>query len=81
MFNFFADESMKHGDYYYISGADFNHIKNVLRMKEGEEFLVSCNGISDLCALEEFQGDTAIAKITLENFHNTELPIKIYLFE
>lgn len=81
MFNFFVDESMKQGDCYYISGADFNHIKNVLRMKEGEEFLVSCDGRSDLCTLEEFQGDTAIAKITEENFQNTELPIKIYLFE
>ena len=81
MFNFFVDESMKQGDCYYISGADFNHIKNVLRMKEGEEFLVSCDGRSDLCTLEEFQGDTAVAKITEENFQNTELPIKIYLFE
>ena len=81
MFNFFVDESMKQGDCYYISGADFNHIKNVLRMKEGEEFLVSCDGRSDLCILEEIQGDTAVAKITEENFQNTELPIKIYLFE
>lgn len=81
MFNFFVDESMKQGDCYYISGADFNHIKNVLRMKEGEEFLVSCEGRSDLCVLEELQGDTAVARITEENYQNTELPIKIYLFE
>lgn len=81
MFNFFVDESMKQGDCYYISGTDFNHIKNVLRMKEGEEFLVSCNGRSDLCVLAELQGDTAVAEITEENYQNTELPIKIYLFE
>lgn len=81
MFNFFADSSMKNENCYYISGADFNHIKNVLRMKEGESFLVSCEGKSDLCVLKELTGDTAVAEITEENFQDTELPIKIYLFE
>jgi len=81
MFNFFVESSMKQGDCYYITGSDFNHIKNVLRMKEGDEFLVSCNGKSDLCVLKELSGDTAVAQITEESFQNTELPIKIYLFE
>ena len=81
MFNFFVESSMKQGDCYYITGSDFNHIKNVLRMKEGDEFLVSCNGKSDLCVLKELSGDTAVARITEESFQNTELPIKIYLFE
>ena len=81
MFNFFADNSMKQTDFYCISGADFNHIKNVLRMKVGDEFLVSCDGRSDLCVLKEFSGDTVIAEIIEENFQDTELPVKIYLFE
>ena len=81
MFNFFADNSMKQKDCYCISGSDFNHIKNVLRMKEGEEFLVSCEGKSDLCVLKEFTGDTVVAVIKEENFQDTELPVKIYLFE
>lgn len=81
MFNFFVESSMKQGDCYYITGSDFNHIKNVLRMKEGDEFLVSCNGKSDLCVLKELSGDAAVAQITEESFQNTELPIKIYLFE
>ena len=81
MFNFFVDSSMKQGDCYCITGSDFNHIKNVLRMKEGESFLVSCEGKSDLCVLKEISGDTAIAEITEENFQDTELPVKIYLFE
>lgn len=81
MFNFFVDNSMKQTDCYCISGSDFNHIKNVLRMKEGDEFLVSCDGISDLCVLKKFTGDTVIAEIKEENFQDTELPVKIYLFE
>lgn len=81
MFNFFADNSMRQQDCYCISGADFNHIKNVLRMKEGDEFFVSCEGRSDLCVLSEFSGDTVIAEIKEEGFQDTELPVKLYLFE
>jgi 16S rRNA (uracil1498-N3)-methyltransferase len=50
-------------------------------MKEGDEFLISCDGKSDLCVLKEFSGDTVIAEIKEEDFQDTELPVKIYLFE
>mgnify|MGYP006376530665 CR=1 FL=1 len=81
MFNFFVDISNKQNNRYYISGNDFNHIKNVLRMNEGENFLVSCDGKSDLCTLERYENDTAVAVITQENFNNTELGVKLYLFQ
>lgn len=81
MYNFFVDNNSRQGDSYYISGSDFNHIKNVLRMKIGESFLVSCSGRSDLCELVELSEDAAVAKITEENYQDTELPVKIYLFE
>ena len=81
VFNFFADETARQGDYFYISGSDFNHIKNVLRMKQGDEFLVSCGGISSLCSLEGFEGESAVALITQENYQSTDLPVKIYLFQ
>ncbi len=81
MFNFFADDSARQGDYFYISGSDYNHIRNVLRMKTGEEFLVSCDGISSLCRLDGFEGDSAVAEIIEENYQSTDLPIEIYLFQ
>ena len=81
MHNFFVDEKKRQGDFYYITDADFNHIKNVLRMKIGDEFLVSVNGKSDLCVLEELTGDSAVAKIQEENYQDTSLPIKLYLFQ
>ena len=81
MFNFFAEESARQGDFFYISGSDYNHIRNVLRMKQGDEFLVSCGGVSSLCALEGFEGDFAVAKIIEEDYQNTDLPVKIYLFQ
>ena len=81
MFNFFAEDSARQGDYFYISGSDYNHIKNVLRMKAGEEFLVSCGGISSLCRLDGFEGDSAVAEIIEENYQSTDLPVEIYLFQ
>ena len=81
MFNFFADDSARQGNYFYISGSDYNHIRNVLRMKAGEEFLVSCGGVSSLCRLDGFEGDSAVAEIIEEDYQSTDLPVEIYLFQ
>lgn len=81
MFNFFAQEGSRQGNSFIISGGDFNHIKNVLRMKEGDTFLVSCEGQSHLCSLTAFYGDSILAEIIEENYNKTELPVKMYLFQ
>ncbi len=81
MFNFFVDKENFLNDRFVISGSDYNHIKNVLRMDTGDEFLVSCNGSSNLCRLVMFENDTVIAEIIEENYNSTELPVKIYLFQ
>ena len=44
MYQFFVDASQIQGKRIVITGSDFNHIKNVLRMKAGEELAVS-NGV------------------------------------
>lgn len=81
MFNFFVDEQNKQGDCYFISGSDYNHIKNVLRMDIGDKCLISCLGKSDLCCIEAFGKDTVTLKIIEESYTDTELPVKIYLFQ
>lgn len=81
MYNFFVNENQKLNDKYVISGTDFNHIKNVLRMNVGDTFLVSDNGVSNLCEIEDFSDDCVIAKIVEENYNDTSLPISIYLFQ
>lgn len=81
MFNFFACENSRQNNCYYITGQDFNHIRNVLRMREGDTFLVSENACSNLCKIISFDGETAIAEIIEENYQNTELPVEIYLFQ
>ena len=81
MYNFFVKADNKKNDRYFISGNDFNHIKNVLRMGIGEQFLVSCDNVSDLCEIQCIESDTVIAKIISENYQDTNLPIKIHLFQ
>jgi 16S rRNA (uracil1498-N3)-methyltransferase len=81
MYNFFVDIENKQDDLFLIKGSDYNHLINVLRFKKGDEFLVTCNGVSNLCLLEDYSSDTAFAKIITSNYQNTELPIKIHLFQ
>lgn len=80
MYNFFVDECERQGNAFIITESDFNHISNVLRMKTGNEILVSCNGQASLCKIEIFS-DYVKAEIIEENYHDTNLPIKIHLFQ
>ncbi len=81
MFNFFADNSSRKGDFFEITGGDCNHIKNVLRMKKGDNILVSCEGKSHLCQLRYMDNNLIIADIIEENYNDTSLPISIHLFQ
>lgn len=81
MFNFFVEDSARIGDHFRISGADYNHICNVLRMQQGDIFLVSCEGTSCLCCFDHAEDDAVLARIVEENYQNTELPVSFYLFQ
>lgn len=81
MFNFFVNESQKQGNTFVITESDYNHIKNVLRMKKGDNLVVSYNGKSDLCEIKSFKEQSVIVKIIEENFKNTELKTNIFLFQ
>ena len=81
MYNFFVDESARAGDSFRIGGKDHNHICNVLRMQVGDTFLVSCGGTSSLCRLKYIGEDTVEAEILEEDYRNTELPVRFYLFQ
>lgn len=81
MYNFFIEPENKRDKTVFIAGADYNHIKNVLRFKVGERFLASVNGKSNLCELKEFLGDQVVAEIIEEDYQDTSLPIEIHLFQ
>lgn len=66
-----------------ILGRDVNHIKNVLRMKIGEELNVS-NGVDGReyrCGIAVFEDDRVFCELRFVKEDNVELPSRIYLFQ
>lgn len=65
-----------------VRGLDVNHIKNVLRMKPGEQAEIS-DGIGRryLCELDRFESERAIFRIVTSLEGDTELTSKLYLFQ
>ena len=68
--------------YAVITGQDVNHIRNVLRMKAGEQVGIR-DGISRsyICELETIGEDEIRAKILTEDTDLSELPAELYLFQ
>lgn len=66
-----------------ISGADVNHIKNVLRMRPGEEISVSNgqDGREYRCGILSFEEDGIICELRFIKEDKVELPSRIYLFQ
>ncbi len=81
MFNFFIEDGTKNSERYYIQGNDYNHIKNVLRMKVGDQLLISVENKSNLCEIESFTDVSVIAKVIKYDYQDSSLPIKIFLFQ
>lgn len=83
MHHFFVKEEQIQGHDIIITGSDVNHIKNVLRMKAGEEIAVS-NGKDRKeyrCHIEEFRENDILCKLRFVKEDNVELPSKVYLFQ
>ena len=81
MYNFFVKNTNLNGNIVKIDGGDFNHVKNVLRMKEKDTFLVSIDNKNYLCEIKEFFSDYLVAEIIQNDFLDTSLGIEIYLFQ
>lgn len=66
-----------------ILGSDVNHIKNVLRMKAGEEIAVS-NGIDGKeyrCGILALEEECVRCELRFVKEDAVELPAKVYLFQ
>ncbi len=81
MYNFFIENDGVIENGYKITGKDFNHVKNVLRMKTGEDLLVTYNGKSDLCCITEILESEIIVKVIKADYQCTELPVSVTLFQ
>ena len=83
MTHLFADPSALRGDLLEIDGGDYNHIRNVLRMKPGEELSVSFNGESRdyRFRIESYMEKSAVCRLLSVQEADTELPVKVILFQ
>lgn len=82
MYHFFVDSSAIGEGKVRITGADLNHMKNVLRMKLGEAVLISDGTGKDYnCQVETYTEGEGILEILSENEDSRELPSRIWLFQ
>ena len=82
MHRFFIEHSQIQEKRLYVEGADVNHIKNVLRMKHGDQVMISDGeGMQYLCTLEAFESGLVWFEIVDAWKENRELPSKLYLFQ
>ena len=82
MYHFFVTPAQIMDGYAVITGQDVNHIRNVLRMKTGEQVGIR-DGISRsyICELETIGEAEIRAKILTEDTNMSELPAELYLFQ
>ena len=66
-----------------ILGSDVNHIKNVLRMKMGEELAVSNgqDGKEYRCGIAAFEEERVLCELRFVKEDGVELASKVYLFQ
>ena len=85
MYQFFVDESQINIDSkrVFIEGPDVNHIKNVLRMKPGEEVNVS-NGVDGKeyrCAILDMSETVVNLELRFIKEDGNELPVDVTLYQ
>lgn len=83
MHQFFVGPNQIEDDTAIILGKDVNHIKNVLRMKIGEEIRI-LNGRDDkefCCQIEKMEEERVLCKIRFVKQGGLELPAQVFLFQ
>lgn len=84
MHHFFVRPEQISGKEAYIEGPDWNHAANVLRVRPGEQVLLSVGEDWDyLCTVREVDraGQRVLLSVLEENRDIRELPVKISLYQ
>ena len=79
---FYCEEKNVQEQQIRITGSDVNHMKNVLRMKLGEQLIV-CDGtgMEYMCEIEEFLEGEIVLSILEQKKASTELPVRLKLYQ
>ena len=82
MYHFYTEKSNISDDHIILDGSDVNHIRNVLRMKEGEELIIcDGDGTDHFCRIRGYDGKRLIADIMKSSSSASELSAKVVLFQ
>ncbi|MCC8067634.1 MAG: 16S rRNA (uracil(1498)-N(3))-methyltransferase [Clostridiales bacterium] len=82
MHHFFVSAEQISEKEIHITGADVNHIRNVLRISPGEQISVSDgNAVTYRCEVTQINESCVTAKIMWSQEADTELPSRIVLFQ
>lgn len=82
MHHFFVTPSQVKEKVIYIEGSDVNHMKNVLRLRIGEQVEISDgNNLKYLCRVAAYEDDGAVLDILQRKEADTELKSDLYLFQ
>ena len=82
MYHFFVTPDNVADGKIYIEGTDVNHIRNVLRMRPGDELCVNDGaGTEYICEIENISEGEIVCKIIGTGGTNSEPPVKYYLFQ
>lgn len=83
MLHIFADPSEVQGDLLTVTGPEVNHIRNVMRLKPGEEISVSIgeDGKEYRYGIETLEEDRVICRLRFVKDRDVELPVKVLLFQ
>lgn len=83
MYHFFVEPSQISDKDVIIMGEDVNHIKNVIRLKAGDEISIS-NGIDGRdyrCGITSMTDTEVFCELRFIKEDGVELPSKVYLFQ
>jgi 16S rRNA (uracil1498-N3)-methyltransferase len=83
MYHFFVEENQISADEIIIRGQDVNHIRNVLRLKAGEQVIITKNDDAECdyyCAIRDMDEESVRLHIDWTE-KGRELAAKIYLFQ
>lgn len=83
MYQFFVEPGQINDKRVVITGSDVNHIKNVLRMKTGEEIAVSngMDGREYRCGILEIGDEQVVCELRFVKEDGLELPARVHLFQ
>ena len=81
MHHFFVLPQAVEGDKVTITGPDVNHIRNALRMRQGESLLIRDGEGNDYhCRISVIESGLVEARV-IERRESRELPVRLYLFQ